>query len=459
VLTVAVLAAAALVLSSCDWTQFRLGPERSGYSTTESAIGVGNVGSLVEKWTATTGGVLHSSPAVANGVVYVGSEDGKLYAFDAVGSNCSGTPTTCSPLWTATTGGPIDSSPAVVNGVVYVGSNDGNLYAFDAAGAGCSGSPKTCAPLWTAPTGSPVFSSPAVANGVVYVASGYPLTTSVPPGTPAAKLYAFDATGANCTGTPKACAPLWTGTPTGQWGLGTSPAVSNGVVYVGSVSPVSLGQYGGFPVSYLDAFDAAGVGCSGIPKSCVPLWRTPPTVGFIDSSPAAANETVYFPGVPHGDVNSFATVVGFNAAGTTGCSGAPKTCSPVWNSAALSGISPWWNSSPAVANGDVYIGGTPDCPECNPQSLDHNLYAFDATTGVRLWAAPTGAQVLSSPAVANGVVYVGCDDSKLDAFDAAGGAQLWTATTGGAVDSSPAVANGVVYVGSNDGKLYAFGLP
>ena len=35
-------------------------------------------------------------------------------------------------------------------------------------------------------------------------------------------------------------------------------------------------------------------------------------------------------------------------------------------------------------------------------------------------------------------------------------APLWTATTGGAVTSSPAVANGVVYVGSGDTKLHAF---
>ena len=36
----------------------------------------------------------------------------------------------CPPLWTATTGGQVFSSPAVANGVVYVGSTDGKLYAF-----------------------------------------------------------------------------------------------------------------------------------------------------------------------------------------------------------------------------------------------------------------------------------------------------------------------------------------
>ena len=36
------------------------------------------------------------------GVVYDESNDAKLFAFDANGvTDCSGTPTTCSPLWTA----------------------------------------------------------------------------------------------------------------------------------------------------------------------------------------------------------------------------------------------------------------------------------------------------------------------------------------------------------------------
>jgi outer membrane protein assembly factor BamB len=453
VLAVAVLAAGALVLTSCDWTQFRLGPERSGYSTTESAIGVGNVGTLVENWTATTGGLVHSSPAVANGVVYVGSEDGKLYAFDAVGSNCSGTPTTCAPLWTATTGGPIDSSPAVANGVVYVGSGDGNLYAFDATGAGCSGAPKTCAPLWTAPTGSPVFSSPAVVNGVVYVASGYPFDGSP---TAAAELYAFDATGATCSGTPKTCAPLWTGTTTGTLGVGSSPAVSNGVVYVGSAAGVSLGPYGGFIISYLDAFDATGAGCSGTPETCAPLWTTPISIGQIDSSPVVANGLVYFDYLAASGGPGW-TLAGYDAAGTNGCSGTPKKCSPEWTSTAIGGLGTW-NSSPAVANGVLYVGGTEDCGGCSQGNQDHTLYAFSGT-GARLWTAATGGQVLSSPAVANGVVYVGSDDHNLYAFDANSGVRLWYSTTGGAVDSSPAVASGMVYVGSNDGKLYAFGLP
>jgi len=100
-----------------------------------------------------------------------------------------------------------------------------------------------------------------------------------------------------------------------------------------------------------------------------------------------------------------------------------------------------------VANGTVYVGG------------GFNLNAFNAATGELLWSAPTGFTIDSSPAVANGVVYVGSYDNYVYAFDAATGQLIWRAPTGFYVESSPAVANGVVYVGSDDGNLYAFGLP
>jgi outer membrane protein assembly factor BamB len=57
-------------------------------------------------------------------MVYVGSMDGKLYAFDASCLNA------CQPLWSFATGDGIRSSPAIAGGMVYVGSDDGKLYAF-----------------------------------------------------------------------------------------------------------------------------------------------------------------------------------------------------------------------------------------------------------------------------------------------------------------------------------------
>ena len=86
------------------------------------------------------------------------------------------------------------------------------------------------------------------------------------------------------------------------------------------------------------------------------------------------------------------------------------------------------------------------------------VHALEAATGTELWTYNTGANVTSSPAVANGVVYIGSGygGNKVYAFDAATGTLLWSYTTGDSVRSSPAVANGVVYIGSGDHSLYAF---
>ncbi len=129
------------------------------YAFTEGRPGGANGGQLL--WSAQTGGAIRSSPAVANGVVYVGSDDGKLYAFTA--SECDACTGGGRLLWTGATGGAIHSSPAVANGVVYVGSDDGKLYAFPADGCGSS----TCSPLFVSPGGHPP-SSLAVAGGLVY---------------------------------------------------------------------------------------------------------------------------------------------------------------------------------------------------------------------------------------------------------------------------------------------------
>jgi outer membrane protein assembly factor BamB len=417
----------AVLLSGCDWAMFRFGAARTGASS-DSGISKDAVqGSMVLDWTASTGNAVISSPAVVNGVVYVGSNDDHLYAFDATGTTgCSGSPKTCAPLWSGAAGRAVSSSPAVANGVVYVGSDDGKLYVFDAAGkTNCSGTPKTCTPLWTATTGARIFSSPVVSGGDVYV------------GSEDHGLYVFDAAGkTNCSGAPKTCSPLWTGATGGA--IDSSPAIANGFVYLESND------------GFLNVFDAAGTNnCSGSPKVCDPVWGAFFGVTSLPTTPTVANGIVY---VANADLYAF------DATG--------KNCNPL--------CTPLWSahtddlfSSPAVANGVVYAGGS-----------DGTFYAFAATQNAPcpgannsgcapLWTASTGV-IDSSPAVVNGVVYFGSQDHNLYAFDANGTTNcsgtpttctpLWTATAGDAVVSSPAIVNGMVYVGSSDHKLYAYGL-
>jgi len=103
--------------------------------------------------------LVESSPAVAAGLVYLGSDDDLLYAFPADGCGQA----TCSPVWTFATASWVQASPAVAYGTVYVGSDDYNIYAVDAT---------TGVLRWKAATGDQITRrSAAVANGAVYVGS------------------------------------------------------------------------------------------------------------------------------------------------------------------------------------------------------------------------------------------------------------------------------------------------
>ncbi|MBV9062865.1 MAG: PQQ-binding-like beta-propeller repeat protein [Alphaproteobacteria bacterium] len=108
------------------------------------------------------GGSTESTPLLYKGMLFIASDDGKLNAFKATGCGKAA----CHPKWTGDIHGPaFESSPAVSNGVIYIGSNHA-LSAFDANGCGA----KLCSALWQAIDDNLFFGgSPAVANGRVYI--------------------------------------------------------------------------------------------------------------------------------------------------------------------------------------------------------------------------------------------------------------------------------------------------
>jgi outer membrane protein assembly factor BamB len=363
-----------------DWSMFRFNQRHSGYNPFENVISASNANTLDLAWVAATGGAVSSSPAVAGGAVYAGSNDGKLYAFDAA----TGAP---KAGWTnPSTGGGIISSPAVAGGVVYAGSSDGKLYAFDAGtGAAKAG--------WTNPTtGTGISSSPAVVSGVVYV-EGMD-----------SNIYAYDA----ATGGLKWSA--FTGN-TGDW---TSLAVANGVVYAGSANknlyafnasngstltgwtiPTLGGAIFSSPavangVVYVGAQDGRLYAFNAATGQALPGWPTPVTGLVLNSSPAVANGVVYVNAWDH-HLYAYDAATGAPLAGWT-----------------LPVVDTENTSSPAVANGVVFVS-----------SGSGKLYAFRATTGALLWQGSLGATTMSSPAVADGMVYVGCNDGKLYAYSTA----------------------------------------
>ena len=94
----------------------------------------------------------YSSAAVGNNFVVLGGRDKLVHALNTAGKG----------LWTFATGARVESSPAIAGGRVYVGSNDGRFYVLNLS---------TGAKLWEFNAGSAVSASPAIANGRIVIGS------------------------------------------------------------------------------------------------------------------------------------------------------------------------------------------------------------------------------------------------------------------------------------------------
>ncbi len=106
-------------------------------------------------WRFRTQKPVWSSPAIdpENKSLYVGSVDGCLYALDIESGK---------ERWKFETKNQITSSPALANGAVYFGGIDQNVYCVDA---------KTGRLRWSFATGGPIPSSPFILDNVVYIGS------------------------------------------------------------------------------------------------------------------------------------------------------------------------------------------------------------------------------------------------------------------------------------------------
>jgi outer membrane protein assembly factor BamB len=277
------------------------------------------------KWTYNTGSLgnyIYSSPSIgADGTIYVGSDDKKLYAINPNGTL----------KWSYTTGGRISSSPAIgADGTIYVGSDDKKLYGFSPSGG----------MRMIYATGGGISSSPSIgADGTIYV------------GSEDNKLYAV-----NPNGSLK-----WFYT-TGGSVVCSSPAIgADGTIYVGSYDN---NIYAINPDGTLKWYYATG--------------------GIVYSSPSiGADGTIY---VGSYDKKLYA----INPNGTL-----------KWTYTTGSII---FHSSPAIgADGTIYVGS-------------NMLYAINPN-GTLKWSNTVGIHS-SSPAIgADGTIYVGSDDKKLYAFD------------------------------------------
>lgn len=80
------------------------------------------------EWSFDTDGSIQSSPAVADGKIFFGGFDRRIWAVDAAGNGDG----TTDEVWNYTTGKVIHSSPAISRGRLFIGSDDDRLYCIGA---------------------------------------------------------------------------------------------------------------------------------------------------------------------------------------------------------------------------------------------------------------------------------------------------------------------------------------
>lgn len=423
----AFILALAVTTAATAQHMFRGDPAHGGLYAKQGPAVFGGV-----KWTFQTGGPVISSPVLADGILYVGSDDGAVYAVD---------PASGTARWKFATEGLVRSTPAVVAGTVYFGSYDGFFYAVDAATGTLRWKFETLGERKFAARGlhgsAPrqqlipdawdcYQSSPVVIGERVYVGSGdghvYALATTT--GELVWKFAAGDV-------------------------IHSSPAVVDGVLYIGSWDTFLYAlnaATGELQWKFKTGDDAANHNQEGI-----------------QSSPTVVDGVVYF---GCRDFHLYAVDA--------------KTGTEKWKHKIT-----WINATPTVRDGRVYAS----------TSIPAMFFAVDAATGEEIYRVDLKVPAFSSPTLAGNFAYVGSFSGKLFAVDLTARSLAWEFQTDaskanarqaltpagelntavlfpsrffekmiaavdhlfatGAIMSSPLVDDGVVYVGSADGNLYA----
>lgn len=116
------------------------------------ATGTGDLTATGQVWAYALGKHVFATPAVHDGLVYIGDTEGVLHCVDAA---------TGRAVWTHEAGGDFWASPLVADGKVYVGTRRGDFLILRA------GREKQV--LSVVPLGAPISATAVAANGVLYV--------------------------------------------------------------------------------------------------------------------------------------------------------------------------------------------------------------------------------------------------------------------------------------------------
>jgi len=117
-----------------DWPEFRHDSGNTGFNPID-------VNARILLWTYSAEDWFESSPILYEGILYIASYDGIVYAFNS---------STGSVKWTLDLGDKVKASAAASNGKIFIGCYDGFLYAIDS---------KTGRIRWMHKTASAILSS------------------------------------------------------------------------------------------------------------------------------------------------------------------------------------------------------------------------------------------------------------------------------------------------------------
>ncbi len=363
-LTAGINSLAAAGATSASWPMYRGGPSLLG-------VAEGRLPSRLSlAWSFKTGGPVKSSPAVEHDAVWIGSDDGNVYALAL---------RTGQKKWAFKTGGEVESSPLILSNRVFVGSSDNFLYALE------EGTGKM---IWKYETGDRILGAPN------WVLSPKGDAAWILVGSYDFKLHSVDALSGK---------GVWS-YESGNY-INGSPAVAQGQTVFGGcdavlhvisladgkqVKEVEAGAYIAGSVAVADGL--AFFGHYENAFLCVDLkagnikWTFKDRPFAYFSSPAIDKDKVIFGGrdkrlhcVRREDGQA------------------------LWSFATRGKV----DSSPVICDGKVVVG-----------SDDGRLYLLSLADGKELWSYEIGQPLSGSPAVAGGFVIIGSEDGSVYAFGA-----------------------------------------
>ena len=344
-----------------DWPQFHGNQAQSGSVS----------GQLPDRltlvWRFKVGDQIKSSPAIVNGVVYVGSSDKHIYAVDLQSGK---------QVWSKLLDDEIEASPTVVDNRVYIGTLAGTLYALDK---------ETGAEQWKFTMGDKLV------GGVNWFKDAEK-HLFILAGSYDSNMYCIDAQNGE---------PVWK-YETGNF-INGSPAVSekycvfggcDAVIHIVSTTDgtkageIDTGVYIAASSAIKDNYVYVGNYDGELLKASLSdykiIWRYKMDGGSFISSPAVTDDVVVIGG---GDMNVHCVDI--------------NTGTARWTYTTLDAV----DSSPVIVGDRVIAGGD-----------DGRLYILNLADGEMIWSYETGQSITSSPAVANGMVVVGCDDGMVYCF-------------------------------------------